>query len=69
MCQTTCGTEKTIAIELLLLEFSLIIYTSDVVFFLLKQKEKKKINKKLEFFRDIKSKFIAIQMIRNLKYF
>lgn len=33
MCQTTHGIEKTIAIEFLLLEFSLIIYSSDVVFF------------------------------------
>lgn len=42
-CVKLRGTEwnrkETIAIELLLLEFSLIIYTSDVVFFLLRKKK------------------------------
>lgn len=65
MCQTTHGIEKTIAIEFLLLEFSLIIYSSDVVF--------SPPQKKLEFFRDMKSKFISsfninLSLTYNLKY-
>lgn len=40
MCQTTYGIEKAIAIEFLLLEFSLIIYSSDVVLFPFTKKKK-----------------------------